>query len=330
MANLTTKYLGLNLKNPLIVGSSGLTNSVEEITEIEKKGAGAVVLKSIFEEEILLEHKSIMNEVAADENNLEYYDYFDYKIKQDNINKYIKLIKDVKKAVQIPVIASVNCTSAHEWTFFAKKIEEAGADAIELNAFILPSDLNRTAEQNEKIYFDLINTVKKEVNIPIALKISYYFSNLAVMIKKLSETGIDGLVLFNRFYSPDFDIDTQKVVSTHVLSSENDLPISLRWVAIMANRVKCDIAASTGVHNGQALIKQLLAGADAVQVVSALYKHGTSHIESMLKELEDWMDKNNYQNIAAFKGNMSQENSYDPAAFERVQFMKYFGEIKHS
>jgi dihydroorotate dehydrogenase (fumarate) len=330
MANLTTKYLGLNLKNPLIVGSSGLTNSVEEITELEKKGAGAVVLKSIFEEEILLEHKSIMNEVAADENNLEYYDYFDYKIKQDNINKYIKLIKDVKKAVQIPVIASVNCTSAHEWTFFAKKIEEAGADAIELNAFILPSDLNRTAEQNEKIYFDLINTVKKEVNIPIALKISYYFSNLAVMIKKLSETGIDGVVLFNRFYSPDFDIDTQKVVSTHVLSSENDLPISLRWVAIMANRVKCDIAASTGVHNGQALIKQLLAGADAVQVVSALYKHGTSHIESMLKELEDWMDKNNYQNIAAFKGNMSQENSYDPAAFERVQFMKYFGEIKHS
>ena len=232
--------------------------------------------------------------------------------------------------MQIPVIASVNCTSAHEWTFFAKKIQDAGADAIELNAFILPSDLNRTAEQNEKIYFDLIDAVKKEVSIPVSLKISYYFSNLAAMIKKLSETGIDGVVLFNRFYSPDFDVDTQKVVSTHVLSSENDLPISLRWVAIMANRVKCDIAASTGVHNGQALIKQLLAGADAVQVVSALYKHGTSHIKVMLKELEDWMDKNNYQNIAAFKGNMSQKNSHDPAAFERVQFMKYFGEMKHN
>lgn len=329
MANLTTKYMGLELKNPLIVGSSGLTNSVEEIIELEKKGAGAVVLKSIFEEEILLEHKSVMDEVAADENNLEYYDYFDYKIKQDNINRYIKLITDVKKAVKIPVIASVNCTSAHEWTFFAKKIQDAGADAIELNAFILPSDLNRTAEQNEKIYFDLINAVKKEVTIPISLKISYYFSNLAAMIKKLSETGIAGVVLFNRFYSPDFDIDAQKVVSTHVLSSENDLPISLRWVAIMANRVKCDIAASTGVHNGQALIKQLLAGADAVQVVSAIYKHGTSHIEAMLKELEAWMDKNNYQNIASFKGNMSQENSHDPAAFERVQFMKYFGEMNH-
>ncbi|RLD65947.1 MAG: diguanylate cyclase, partial [Bacteroidetes bacterium] len=275
MANLATKYLGLNLKNPLIVGSSGLTNSVENIIDLEKNGAAAVVLKSIFEEEIILEHASVMKEIAADDNNLEYYDYFDYKIKDDNIKAYIKLIEDTKKAVKIPVIASINCTSAHEWTFYTKKIQEAGADAIELNAFILPLDLNRTAEQNEKIYFDLIEAVKKEVNIPISLKISYYFSNLASNIKKLSETGIAGIVLFNRFYSPDFDIDTQKVVSTHVLSSENDLPISLRWVAIMANRINCDIAASTGVHDGKALIKQLLAGADAVQTVSALYKNGT-------------------------------------------------------
>ena len=328
MANLAIKYLGLDLKNPLIVGSSGLTNSVEDIIKLEEKGAAAVVLKSIFEEEILLEHKSIMNEVAADENNLEYYDYFDYKIKEDNINKYIKLIEDSKKAVKIPVIASINCTSAHEWTFFAKKIQDAGADALELNAFILPSDLNRTAEQNEKIYFDLIEAVKKELTIPVSLKISYYFSNLASMIKKISETGIAGVVLFNRFYSPDFDIDTQKVISTHVLSSENDLPISLRWVAIMANRIKCDIAASTGIHDGKALIKQLLAGADAVQTVSSLYKHGIDHLETMLNELNAWMDKNNYKNISDFKGNMSQENSHDSAAFERVQFMKYFGEMK--
>ncbi len=328
MANLATKYLGLNLKNPLIVGSSGLTNSVENIIDLEKNGAAAVVLKSIFEEEIILEHASVMKEVAADDHNLEYYDYFDYKIKDDNIKAYIKLIEDTKKAVKIPVIASINCTSAHEWTFYTKKIQEAGADAIELNAFILPSDLDRSAEQNEKIYFDLIEAVKKEVNIPISLKISYYFSNLASNIKKLSETGIAGIVLFNRFYSPDFDIDTQKVVSTHVLSSENDLPISLRWVAIMANRINCDIAASTGVHDGKALIKQLLAGADAVQTVSALYKNGTEYIQSMLKELEVWMGQNNYKTIADFKGNMSQENSHDPAAFERVQFMKYFGEMK--
>ena len=275
-----------------------------------------------------MEYDSVMKDIAIDDNNLEYYDYFDYKIKEDNIKAYIKLIEDAKKAVSIPVIASVNCTSAHEWTFFAKKIQEAGADAIELNAFILPSDLEKTTEQNEKIYFDLITAVKKEVSIPISLKISYYFSNLASMIKKLSETGIASIVLFNRFYSPDFDIHKQKVISTHVLSSENDLPISLRWVAIMANRISCDIAASTGVHDGNALIKQLLAGADAVQVVSALYKNGTEHIQTMLKELELWMDENNYNSIADFKGNMSQENSHDPAAFERVQFMKYFGAMK--
>ncbi len=329
MANLSIKYLGLELKNPLIVGSSGLTNSVEDIKDLEQKGAAAVVLKSIFEEEILLEYDSVLKDVAADDNNLEYYDYFDYKIKEDNIKAYIKLIEEAKKAVDIPVIASVNCISAKEWTFFAKKIQEAGADAIELNAFVLPSDLNRTAEQNEKIYFDLVDAVKKEVTIPISLKISYYFSNLATTIKKLSDTGIAGVVLFNRFYSPDFDIHTQKVVSTHVLSSENDLPISLRWVAIMANRINCDIAASTGVHDGKALIKQLLAGADAVQTVSTLYKNGTGQIQTMLKELEAWMDKNNYKTIADFKGNMSQENSNDPAAFERVQFMKYFGEMQH-
>ncbi len=328
MANLTTKYIGLELKNPIIVGSSGLSSSVEDIKDLEQKGAAAVVLKSIFEEEILMEYDSVIKNVDADDNNLEYYDYFDYKIKEDNINAYIKLIEEAKNAVDIPVIASINCTSAHEWTFFAKKIQEAGADAIELNAFILPTDLERTADKNEKIYFDIVEAVKKEVSIPISLKISYYFSNLASMIKKLSETGIASVVLFNRFYSPDFDIHKQKVVSTHVLSSEKDLPISLRWVAIMANRIKCDIAASTGVHEGNALIKQLLAGADAVQVVSTLYKNGTEYIQTMLNELDAWMDENNYKTIADFKGNMSQKNSHDPTAFERVQFMKYFGEMK--
>lgn len=328
MANLTTKYLGLELRNPLIVGSSGLTNSVEDIKDLERKGAGAIVLKSIFEEEIMLEFKSVIKEVEADENNLEYYDYFDYKIKADNIKRYIKLIEDVKKEVNIPVIASVNCVTAQEWTFFAKKIQDAGADAIELNAFFLPTDCSKTSQENEKIYFDLINSVSKLVTIPVSLKISYYFSNLARMIKTLSETTVSGIVLFNRFYSPDFDIDNKKVISTHVLSSENDLPISLRWVAIMAERINCDISASTGVHDGKALIKQLLAGADSVQVVSALYKNGTSHIGTMLKELEVWMDKNGYKTIADFKGSMSQAKSNNPAAFERVQFMKYFGEMK--
>lgn len=327
MIDLSTKYLGLDLRNPLIVGSCGLTNSLADIKGLETKGAGAVVLKSIFEEEILLEYEQVLKNVAFDENNLEYYDYFDYKIKEDNIRKYIKLIEDCKKEVNIPIIASINCVSSTEWVFFAKKLQDAGADALELNAFILPSNLERTSTETEQIYFNIVENVKKEITIPVSLKISYYFSNLAKMVKELSETGIDGLVLFNRFYSPDFDLDNQRVISTNVLSSPDDLAISLRWIAIMANRTSCDLAASTGVHNGAGLIKQLLAGATAVQAVSTFYKNGTAHIARMLKELESWMNVNGYKSIADFRGAMSQEKSHNPAIFERVQFMKYFGEM---
>ena len=199
MIDLSTKYLGLNLSNPLIVGSCGLTNSIDDIKDLESKGAGAIVLKSIFEEEIILEYEQELKNVAFDDNNLEYYDYFDYKIKEDNIKKYIELIEGCKKEVKIPVIASINCISSTEWIFFAKKIQEAGADALELNAFILPTDLERSSGETEQIYFNIIRNVKKEITIPVSLKISYYFSNLAKMIKQLSETEVEGLVLFNRF-----------------------------------------------------------------------------------------------------------------------------------
>jgi dihydroorotate dehydrogenase (fumarate) len=327
MIDLSTKYLGLDLRNPLIVGSCGLTNSLADIKDIEAKGAGAVVLKSIFEEEIILEYEQVLKNVAFDENNLEYYDYFDYKIKEDNTRKYIQLIEDCKKEVNIPIIASINCVSSTEWVFFAKKLQEAGADALELNAFILPSDMTRTSNETEKIYFDIVKNVKKEITIPVTLKISYYFSNLAKMVKQLSETGIDGLVLFNRFYSPDFDLDNRRVISTNVLSSPEDLSISLRWIAIMANRVGCDLTSSTGVHDGAGLIKQLLAGATTVQAVSTFYKNGTIHITHMLKDLETWMNSNGYKSVSDFRGAMSQEKSRNPAIFERVQFMKYFGEI---
>lgn len=328
MIDLSVKYLGLSLKNPLIVGSCGLTNSVEDVKALEKNGAGAVVLKSIFEEEIRLEYEKEMSNVAFDESNLEYYDYFDYQIKENNVKKYIQLIEACKKEIKIPIIASVNCTSSAEWTFFAKKIQKAGADALELNAFIMPSDLTRSSEETENIYFKLIENVKKEVSIPISLKISYYFSNVASMIKKLSDTGIAGIVLFNRFYSPDIDIENRKIISTHVLSSPAELSISLRWIAIMANRVSCDLAASTGVHDGKDVIKQLLVGADAVQAVSTFYKNGTSHIATMLNEIGVWMKDNNYNSISEFKGSMSQIKSQNPAAIERVQFMKYFGDMK--
>lgn len=325
MVDLSTQYLGMKLRNPVIAGSSGLTNSVKSIQDLEESGAGAVVLKSIFEEEIAFEYDDILKEASEEGVNLDQFDYYDFHIKGEKLDKYTSLIEESKKNVSIPVIASINCVYSHEWTSFAKQLQSAGADALELNMFFLPSEFDRTTEEKEKAYFQIIEKVQKEVSIPIALKISYYFSNLGPMIQKLSETGIAGLVLFNRFYSPDFDIDKMEVVSSNVFSSPSDLPTSLRWIAIMAERVSCDLAASTGVHDGTALIKQILAGANAVQVASTLYKNGKGQIAEMLNTLEAWMDKKNYSSLSDFRGKMSQAKSSNPAAYERVQFMRYFG-----
>lgn len=325
MADLSTQYLGMTLKNPVIAGSSGLTNSVKSIKQLEEGGAGAVVLKSIFEEEIAFEYDDILKEAESKGYDLDQFDYYDYKIKEDNLNKYTALISESKKSVSIPVIASVNCVYSHEWLAFVSQIEKAGADALELNMFFLPSDFERTSAEKEAAYFQIIEKVQKAVTIPISLKISYYFSNLGPMIQRLSETGVAGLVLFNRFFSPDFDIEKFEVVSSNTFSAPSDLSISLRWIAIMAERVKCDLAASTGVHDGTAVIKQLLAGATAVQVVSTLYKNDPGYIQEMLKTLEEWMTKKGFNSISDFRGKMSQAKSSNPAAYERMQFMKYFG-----
>lgn len=326
MVDLKTNYLGLSLKNPIIIGSSGLTDSVEKIKKLEENGAAAVILKSIFEEEITLEYEKIVAEESSKRYKDEFLDYLDYKIKEENITKYVTLIAEAKKAVDIPIIASINCSSTHEWTNFAKELEAAGADALEVNLFILPSNLEKTPEENEKLYFTIIDRLKERVKIPISLKISYYFSNLALMIKKLSESGIDGLVLFNRFYSPDFDIENMSVTSTNVLSHPDELAMSLRWMAIMSNRVKCDLAASTGVHDGEAAIKQILAGANVVQIVSTVYNNGPEKVQNILKDMKKWMIAKNYSSIDEFRGKMSQATSGNPSVYERVQFMKYFSD----
>lgn len=326
MIDLKTNYLGLSLKNPIIVGSSGLSDSPEKIKKLADNGAAAVVLKSIFEEEITHEYEKIIAEEASSRYKDEFLDYLDYRIRDDNLNKYISLIGEAKKVVDIPVIASVNCTSKHEWTNFARKIEEAGADALEVNLFVLPTNLNKTPEENEKLYFDIIEKLKEQISIPLSLKISYYFSNLALMISKLSNSGIQGLVLFNRFYSPDIDIDQMEISATNVLSNPDELTISLRWIAIMASRVGCDLAASTGIHDGEAVIKQILAGANAVQVVSTIYNNGPEKIQNILKDMKKWMLSKNYEKIEDFRGLMSQSSSGNPSVYERVQFMRYFSD----
>jgi len=328
MIDLKTSYLGLELKNPLIIGSSGLTKSVENIKKFEKLGAAAVVLKSLFEEQI----KHDIQKVHHASDSLYAYpeadDYIANYARHNSIDEYLNLISDAKKNVKIPIIASINCVSSEEWTVFAKKIQDAGADAIELNAFILPSDFGRSSEQNEKVYFDIIENVKKQVTIPIALKIHQYFSALAQTAQKLSWTGISGLVLFNRFYAPDIDVDTLKIVPSNLYSKPEEISTSLRWVAILSGNVQCDIASSTGVHDGNGMIKQLLAGAKAVQICSTLYKNGFEQIEHILNDLEGWMKENKYNSIEDFRGKMSHKKTENPAAYQRVQFMKHLAGIE--
>ncbi len=325
MPNLSTEYMGLKLKNPIIIASSGLTDTVESIKSLEENGAAAVVLKSLFEEEIVAEMDAQLKKMSSVSplypETLDFYEEYE----DDNMSmQYLELIKDAKKAVKIPIIASINCVTAEQWTYFPKEIEKAGADALELNLFLLPSDFKRNAEAINKVYLDIVKKVKEQINIPVALKVSYYSTDLALHLQKLSKTGIKALVLFNKFYSPDIDLDKMEITSGKILSSPDDIHISLRWMGIMAGRVECDLAASTGVHTGKDAIKQILAGANAVQVVSTIYLNGAEQIQKMLAEIKKWMDEKGFKSIDEFRGKMSQTNINNPAAYERVQFMKYF------
>jgi len=327
MVNLTTSYMGLLLNSPIIIGSSGLTNSVENVTDFEKRGAGAIILKSLFEEQIRHEIKNTLNKSDTGL----YPEAVDYitnysKIKQ--VDEYLHLIRDCKAAVKIPIIASINCVTADEWITFASRIEEAGADALELNVFILPSDLIRSGVQNENTYFTILEEVKKNIKIPVALKISAYFSGLSNMVQKLSWSGVNGLVLFNRFITPDINIDKLEISTSNIFSTPKEMANTLRWVAILSDVIKTDIVASTGIHDGKALIKMILAGSTAVQVASTLYKNGFGRINNMLTELEKWMEQHNYSSINEFKGKMSFKNSANPAAYLRVQFMKHYAGIE--
>ena len=324
MADLTTTYMGLKLRNPIIAASSGLTNSVEDIKEFEENGAGAVVLKSIFEEEIRRELEKDMGSM-----NMETFlypetmDYYDNYAEDDTLTNYLRLIREAKQAVNIPIIASINCVTAEKWPYYAETLQDAGADALELNVFVMPSDFEKSSEENEKVYFDIVNEVQKHVKIPVSLKISFYSSNLGAFIQKLSNTGIRGLVLFNRFYSPDIDINNFDMLSTNVTSSPSELPISLRWIALCASSVDCDLAASTGAHDGEAVIKQLLAGATVVQIVSALYIEGPTVITNALETLKSWMEAHKFNSINDFRGKLSRTKEQQSSFYERIQFIKY-------
>lgn len=328
MVNLETTYLGLKLKNPIVVSSSGLTNSVEQIKKLAAAGAGAVVLKSLFEEQI---NHEINNEVVGGQG-FDYPEAMDYVreyTRENSVSSYLNLIKEVKKTVDIPVIASINCFSADEWVNFAQEIENAGADALELNVFRVNTDKNSDAAEYEEIYYSVAENVNNVLSIPVSMKLGPYFSNLLHVIDRLSVAGAKGVVLFNRFYEPDIDIHTLRVTSAEVFSTPSDIRQSLRWVAIASSKIrKMDIAASTGIHDGTAVVKQLLAGASVTQVCSAVYKNGPSVITRMVEFLENWMQEQKFKAIDEFKGRMNYRNMKDPALYERAQFMKYFSNFE--
>lgn len=323
--SLKASYLGLQLKNPLIASSSRLTGEIKSILECVENGIGAIVLKSLFEEQIRLEAESKVRMGTASEY---YYWYTEAKekvvglSKEENLYKYLSFVEIVKSEVDIPVISSINCTTADEWPKFATAIEQAGADAIELNIALFPFDPKVASADIEALYADILKSVKKEVNIPVSIKLGYYFTNLFSLANKLVANDTDGLVLFNRYYRPDIDIDTQKVISENHMSSPDEIHIPMRWIALLkGNGINCDIAASTGVHDYKGVVKQILAGADAVQLCSALYLKGIPYIKTILEETKSWMEKNRFASVEAFKGKALDNQTID-ASFERIQFIK--------
>jgi len=329
MQKLETTYLGLPIKNPIVVGSSGLTTTIGGIKKLANAGAAAIVLKSVFEEEIKAEaNQTIGQQLGVDENNLEFFDYYDYQVKNDVLDNYVALIREAKENVDIPIIASINCSSYSEWVAFANKIEDAGADGIELNIFKLPFDAKTEADVIEKVYFDIVRKVKERLRIPVAIKLAPYFTNLGNVINRLSHSGADGLVLFNRFTSIDYDIENDQVVTGKVYSGADDYVNTLRWISVTSTDAGCDLIASTGVHDYRTLVKMILAGASSVQIVSAIYKEGPELITAMLNELKAWMERRNVHSISEFKGRLSQGRSANPEVFERVQFMRYFSGYK--
>ncbi|MBE6301896.1 MAG: dihydroorotate dehydrogenase-like protein [Parabacteroides distasonis] len=325
MVNIETKYAGLTLRNPIIIGSSGLTNNAEQNKKLEEAGAGAIVLKSLFEEQIEL-HSKVLKQ---DSDYPEAIDYIYNYVKANQISNYLELIQQTKELCTIPVIASINCYKSDAWIEFASQIQSAGADALELNVFFLETDLTYDYQQTQDFYIKLIRKVKETISIPVMVKISKMTGNIPALVHTLTINGADGVVLFNRFYQPDIDIQELKVTANNVFSQPSDLSDTLRWTAIVSGKIQgASIASSTGIHEWEDVIKCLLAGADAVQLCSTIYKQGPEIISQILTCIEEWMSQKKYQSIDEFKGKLSYAQIADPSLYERAQFMKYYSNRK--
>ncbi|MBE7382968.1 MAG: dihydroorotate dehydrogenase-like protein [Leptolyngbya sp. SIO1E4] len=323
--DLTTQYLGLTLKSPLVAGAAApLTEDLGNIRWLEDSGAAAIVLHSLFEEQIRRERLELHHHMEyGTESFAEALTYFpEPDIFHVGTDAYLDHIRAAKAMVDVPVIASLNGFTLGGWTDYARQMEAAGADAIELNIYWIPTDLEVSGADVEQQYIDILRTVKSAVQIPIAVKLSPYFSNLANMAKRLCEAGADGLVLFNRFYEPDIDIEALEVQPNLILSSPADMRLPLNWIALLHHRIPASLAATTGVGKAEDVIKMLMAGADVTMLVATLLRHGIGHLKTLEEDLIAWLQDHEYDSLETLRGSMSQQNSPDSSQFERVQYMR--------
>lgn len=331
MVDLSTDYLGIRLKNPLVASSSPLCENLENIIEMERKGIAAVVLHSLFEEQVVLQEKEL--NYALTENTERYAESLSYFPDIDDYHfapeEYIKYLAKVKRSVQIPIIGSLNGISSTGWIRYSKKIEEAGADGLELNIYYLPTRPDLTCQSIEEIYLDLVRELRQNIKIPIAVKIGPYFNSLVNFCNKLIEAGADGLVLFNRFYQPDIDLIEMLVKPNLELSTSSELRLRLRWIGILFNKIKTDLAVTGGVHTVEDVLKGILAGAKITMMTSALLEKGIPYIDMLLKGTEEWLRKHNYSSINELRGILSEKKVKETDAFERANYMKVLNSYHH-
>ncbi|OLP17847.1 dihydroorotate dehydrogenase [Leptolyngbya sp. 'hensonii'] len=323
--DLTTNYLGLTLRSPLVVGAAApLTEQIDQIKRMEDAGAAAVVLHSLFEEQIEQDELDLHHHLHhGTESFAEALTYFpEPEIFHVGPALYLEHIRQAKQAVDIPIIASLNGSTMGGWTDYARQIEQAGADAIELNIYAIPTGLHQSSAEIEQEYVNILKAVKAAVTLPVAVKLSPYFTNLAHMANRLTTEGADGLVLFNRFYQPDIDVEALEVRPNVLLSTAQDMRLPMRWIAILYGRITGDLAATGGIQHGVDVVRMLMAGAKVTMIVAALLRHGIDHLHQMERELRHWLEENDYTAIQQLQGSMSQLYCPNPSEFERIQYMR--------
>ncbi len=329
--DLSTKYLGLELKHPIVASSSPLSSDVDGIKRMEDGGAAAIVMFSLFEEQIRQENAMFEHVLEqGTERFAESLSYFpeieDYAVGPE---RYIELLRKGVEATDVPIIGSLNGVTSEGWIDYAKEIQQAGAAALELNVYHIPADLSESGRAVEERYLNVLRAVRSAVTIPVSMKLSPFFSAIGDMCKQFDDAGADGLVLFNRFYQPDFDLENLEVVNTLELSAPSEIRLPLLWIAILHGRLTCSLAATRGVHSKDEVIKYVMAGADAVMTTSALLKHGPGFIKTLVDDVRDWMERREYSSIEQMKGSMSQQHVADPSAFERANYIKILESFKN-